>query len=511
MKRVKEYLKQNTVFAISVVIALFVIVGGFVFSDSLNTISGSMMAWISEKFGWLYIGFIVFLCGFMVWLALGKYGDIKLGKPLDKPEYSNFSWFAMLFCGGMGIGLVFWSIAEPLSHYVAPPNYAGVEPATPEAAAFSLRTCFLHWGIPLWSCYALVGLGIGFFQFRKGKSALISTLLSPLIGEKLTRRWPGKAVDVFAVVVSFCGVATSLGLGVVQICGGLEHLFQLPNNNITWLIIIVVITCVFLTSSISGVSKGIKLLSNINTYIAIALLIACFLIGPTLSVLNNTISSLGQHFQNFFGDIMAIDSGGDLWFADWRLFYFAWFIAWAPYTGMFIAKISKGRTIREFVVGVILAPTVFSIIWFAVFGTLALNVSGNWSLEELSAIIAKPEIAMFMVYDRYPLHEILSVMSIVLLTIFFITSADSATFSIGIMTSDGNMEPPLYKKVVWAIVVATIAYLLLLAGSIKPLQTISIASSLPFLVIMILICPALLKEFKREKSIDNQNGKEGSS
>lgn len=493
--KVKSFLKKQSVFIISVLIALFVIFYGVFFNASLNAVSGTIMNWVSVNFGWLYVASVFAFCIFLLFIAFSKYGKLKLGKQDDKPEYSNFSWYAMLFCGGTGIGLVFWSIAEPLSHYVSPP--AGIEAGTTAAAEFSMRTSFLHWGVTQWACFAIVGLGMAYFQFRKGKKALISNLLQPLVGEKATNGGFGKAIDVFSVVVSFAGVATSLGLGVSQICGGLNFLAGVPNTNITWFVVILVVMIIFLASAISGVNKGIKLLSNINTYLAFALLILAFAVGPKNEILNNMVYSVGQHIQYFFSDVLMIDNSD--WIMNWRVFYYAWFIAWTPFVGMFIAQISKGRTIREFILGVVIVPTVFTIIWLSVFGTVALNTSGNWSLTELANMVASPETAVFIVFGKFPLTKVLSGLVVALLAIFFITSADSATYSLSMMTSNGDINPPVYKKVVWAVIEAAIAYLLLSAGSLKPLQTISIAASLPFLFIMIAMCPAMIKELRKEK------------
>lgn len=490
--------KNQTVFVTSVIIAILVIVFGYIYSSSLADISNVIMNWVSVNFGWLYVLSVFAFIIFLAIIACSKWGNVKLGNDEEIPEYSNFSWFAMLFCGATGIGLVFWSIAEPLSHYVAPPQ--GIESGTIEAMKFSIRTCFLHWGITQFACFAIVGLCLAYFMFRKGKNALISTMLEPLIGERATNGALGKAIDVFSVVVTFAGVATSLGLGVSQICGGLNYLADVPNDNKTWLMIIVLITCVFLASAISGVNRGIKMLSSVNTWIALALLGTAFIVGPKSSILNTLVSSTGQHIQYFFEDVTMINAFGDnSWIMNWRVFYYAWFIAWCPFVGMFIARISKGRTIREFIIGAVIAPTIFTIIWLSVFGTLAMNVSGDWSLEGLAELVASPQTAVFIVFEKYPLSKLLSIMVIVLLGIFFVTSADSATYSLSMMTSEGNMEPPRYKKVVWGIIEAAIAYLLLSAGSLKPLQTISIAASLPFLFIMILMCPALVIELKKER------------
>ena len=440
---------KNEVFVISVMIAAAVILYGYFFNDSLVYASGVIMAWVSTNFGWLYIAFVFFLCIFLTWLAFSRYGKIKLGKDYEKPQYSNFHWYAMLFCGGTGIGLVFWSIAEPLSHYAEPPE--GVVSGTVEAANFSIRTCFLHWGITQWMCFAFVALGIAYFMYRKGKNAQISNLLSPLVGENLTKGWFGKAIDIFSVVVSFVGVATSLGLGVSQICGGLNYLLDVPDNASTWLMVIV---------AVSGVDKGIKILSSVNTYLAFALLILAFVVGPKISIFNTMVNGVGQHIQNFFGDSLMISSFGDnSWIMNWRVFYYAWFIAWTPFVGMFIARISKGRTIREFIVGTVLIPTVFTIVWLSVFGTIALSATGDWGLEAVKELAASPQTAVFIIFSKYPLSKVISALIIALLAVFFITSADSATYA---------------------------------------LQTASIAASLPFLFIMIAMVPALIKALKDE-------------
>lgn len=498
MKQFKQWISQNSVFVCTVLIAVLVIVFGAIFSKELGTISGIVMSWVSLNFGWLYIWAIVIFCAFLAWISFSKYGKIKLGGDNEKPEFSNFSWYSMLFCGSTGIGLVFWSIAEPLSHYSVPP--VGIEPGTMQAIDFSVRTCYLHWGITQWVCFAIVGLGIVYFQFRKGKNAQLSNLLTPLVGDKATAGWFGKTIDAFAVVVSFAGVATSLGLGVSQICGGLDYLFDIPKTNNTILIIIVLITLVFIVSAITGIYKGIKMLSNLNTILALVLLFLAFAVGPKITIVNNLTNSVGQHLQYLFSDLfMTIAFGDNDWVMNWRVFYYAWFIAWTPFVGMFIARISKGRSICEFIMGVVVVPTVFSIIWLAVFSAIALTTVQGWSIEAVQQLVASPETAVFIVFNHYPLAKVISVIVVVLLGVFFITSADSATFSLSVMTSNGSLNPPTYKKVLWGIIVAVIAYVLLSAQSLKPLQTISIAATLPFLFIMLAMIPALMKELKNER------------
>lgn len=490
-----NWYKQNSVFLWTFIIAIGVIIFGAVYSRTLAEWSSALMSWVSHYFGWLYILSIVAFIGFCVWMALSKYGKIKLGKDTDKPEFSTFSWYAMLFCGSTGIGLVFWSIAEPLSHYAAPP--VGIEPGTMEAIDFSIRTCYLHWGLTQWVCFAVVWLGIAYFQFRKGKNAQLSNLMTPFVGEKRTSGWFGKFIDGFSVVVSFAGVATSLGLGVSQISGGLQHLFGIPKTEETIMWIIIFITLIFIVSAITGVYKGIKILSNFNTYLAIALLIVAFIVGPKITILNNLTNSVGQHIQYLPKDLFMINAFGDNdWVMNWRVFYYAWFVAWVPFVGMFVARISKGRTIREFIMGVVFVPTIFTILWLSVFSAIALSTVQGWSIENVQQLIASPETAVFIIFENYPLSKVISMMIVILLGVFFITSADSATYSLSVMTSNGDINPPTYKKVVWGIVVAAIAYILLSAGSLKPLQTISIAATLPFLIVMLAMMPALVKDLR---------------
>lgn len=501
--KLNKWLSNNVVFVVTVVIALGVIVFGALYSQTLSDMSGTLMTWVSVNFGWFYILSVIVFIAFLFFIAISKYGKIKLGKDEDKPEFSTFSWYAMLFCGSTGIGLVFWSIAEPLSHYAAPP--IGIAAGTMEAINFSVRTCYLHWGLTQWACFAIVGLGIAFFHFRKGTNSQISNLLTPFVGQKLTNGWFGKMIDGFSVVVSFAGIATSLGLGVSQICGGLVYLFGFEKSNETILMIIIFVTMVFIISAITGVYKGIKILSNLNTYLALALLVIAFMIGPKITIMNNLTNSVGLHIQNIIGDLFMTNAFGENdWVMNWRVFYYAWFVAWCPFVGMFIARISKGRTVGEFITGVVIVPTIFSIIWLAVFSGIALTTVQGWGVENVQQLISSPETAVFIVFNKYPLAKIVSMMIITLLAVFFITSADSATYSLGVMTSNGNLNPPTYKKIIWGIIVAAIAYSLLSAGSLKPLQTISIAASLPFLFIMLAMMPAMLKEMRRDPKVKKE-------
>ncbi len=497
-KKIANALKKNIVFVVTIAISFAVILYGSLNSSGINALSLILMDGVNKYFSWLYL-FIMFAAFvFLIWLVCSKYGNIKLGKDDDRPEHSRLSWFAMLFCGGTGIGLVFWSIAEPLTHFGNP--YGDIVAGSEEAANFSIRTCFLHWGFIPWACFAVVGLGLAYFHFRKGKKALISSTLSPLIGDKLANGFIGKIIDMLSVLVTVAGVATSLGLGCLQICGGGEYLFDIPNNETTWLIVILVIAVIFLVSSITGVNKGIKWLSNLNSVLAIVLLIAGFVLGPTSDILNTFVNGLGQHISNFIGDSLSIVPSGDDWVINWRVFYWAWWIAWSPFVGMFIARISKGRTIKEFIVAVLIVPALLTFFWYSVFGCIALTVAKNWSIEAIVEIASHPETAVFVVFEQIEGGGMfLSILTIIVLIIFFITSADSATLSLSMFSSDGNHNPPVWKKIVWGIIEAATAYVLLLSGGLKALQTISIVAALPFLFMLVLIGCGLVKSFIEEK------------
>lgn len=495
---VGKNLKENQlVFRISVVITVCIVVFGAVNSSLFARYAAALLSFVEKHFSWAYLLFMLVFVVFCLGLAFSRFGSIRLGPDDSRPQYSTVSWFAMLFCAGMGVGLVFWGISEPLSHYVSPA--AGIEPGSPEAAAFSIRSCFMHWGVHPWAAYAIIGLGLAFFQFRKNQPGLVSSLFLPVLGEKGTKGPAGKIIDIFAVIVSVTGIATSLGMGCMQICSGLEYLCGIPSNAVTWLLVIVIICCIYLAGAASGLNKGIKLLSDFNLCLAVVLLVLSFCVGPSINILEVLTTGIGDYLTNFISDSLNLAPFGDnTWILAWRVFYWAWWISWAPFVGIFIARISRGRTIKEFIIGVIVVPSVASIIWFSVFGGIALNAADAFTLEELSRIAAFPETALFIIFNQYPLGKLLSVIALVLVIIFFITSADSAVFVLGMLTSEGKLEPPNSKKVIWGILQAAIAYVLLLSGGIKALQSASIAAAFPFAFIMILVCVNIIKALKAE-------------
>ena len=471
---------KNQVFVVSLAITIIMAIWAVAFNANFTVVSNSAYSFLTNNFGWLYLMAMTAFVIFSVAIAFSKWGKIKLGPDDSKPEYSTVSWFAMLFGAGMGVGLVFWGISEPLAHFSNP--IPGIEAGTEAAANFAIRSGYMHWGLHPWANYCIIGLGLAYFQFRKGKPGLISSIFEPLIGEKGVNGWAGNTIDVLAVFATVAGVVTSLGLGVMQINAGLNYLFGIPTTLMIQIIIIAVISVIYIWSAVDGISRGIKIISDANLYIAIGLITVTFLVGPKLEILNNLTNGLGQYLQNFFGDSLMINNYGDNnWVGAWRVFYWAWWIAWAPFVGSFIARISKGRTIREFIAGVVLAPALGSILWFAIMGSLGLHLGmdGTLSVAQLADIASKPETGLFIVMGKYPLGMILCVVSLILLCTFFITSANSGTFVLAMFSSKGDLNPKNGRKVLWGVVQSLLAVGLLIAGGLKPLQIISLRRHSP--------------------------------
>ena len=491
---------KNVVFIGSLIlvggIALWAVLG----NASFTVASGAVFNFLTVKFAWLYLLAMLAFVVFVFAIAFSRYGNIKLGPDDSKPEYSTASWFAMLFGAGMGVGLVFWGISEPISHYVSP--IAGIKEMSPESAAFAIKASFMHWGIHPWANYAIIGLALAYFQFRKNRPGLISTIFEPLIGEKGVKGPVGKLIDILAVFATVAGVTTSLGLGTMQINSGLNYMFKIPSSLQVQIIIVIIISIIYIWSAVAGIEKGIKLISDANLYIAFGLMILAVLVGPKLEILNNFISGIGAYISGFINDSLNISTYGDnSWIQGWRVFYWAWWIAWAPFVGIFIARISKGRTIREFIIGVVLAPSLGSLLWFAIFGSMGLHLSEVVKIpkEVIESIKSAPETGIFTVFSYYNLGIILSIITMILVCTFFVTSANSGTFVLAMLTSDGDLNPPNNKKILWGAVQSVMAIGLLIAGGLKPLQIISIAAAFPFIFIMLFSAAALLKALKTEK------------
>lgn len=490
---------DNRVFYISLAIVLPMCLWAVVAGSSFSKAADATLNFLTKDFGWLYLISMLLFVIFAIALAFSKYGNIKLGPDDSKPEYSTTSWFAMLFGAGMGIGLIFWGVAEPLSHFVSPKG--NITPGSVEAANFAIESSFLHWGIHPWAGYSIIGLSLAYFQFRKGKSGLISSILEPVLGKKI-EGWIGIAIDVLAVFATIAGIATSLGLGTMQINSGLSYLFNIPNNPVTQIIIIAITTFVFIATAVSGVDKGIKRISDLNLILALMVTVAAFLVGPTLKIINSFTNSLGGYTQNILSDSLAIGAYSDnTWTNKWTVFYWAWWIAWAPFVGTFIARISKGRTIREFILGVMGAPALASFVFFAIFGNMGINLAlgKGMPISRIQNITSDVSTAFFAVMSNYNFGFIISVVTIVLLITFFITSANSATFVLGMFTSQGNLNPTNKKKIMLGLIQSFLAVVLLLTGGLSALQTSSLVAAFPFIFIMILATISLTKELKNEK------------
>lgn len=477
------------------IIALFVL-WGVISPTSLSEVSSNMLSFTTGNFGWLYLlaalGFLIFA----LYLAFSKYGNIKLGSEEDEPEYSNITWFAMLFSAGMGIGLVFWGVAEPMSHYVNPPM--GIEGQTAEAARASMRYSFFHWGLHPWGIYTVIGLSLAYFKFRKGAKGLISSVFYPLLKEKVNGPI-GKVIDILAVIATSFGVATSLGLGVMQINGGLSHIFKIPSTVTVQIIIIGVVTVLFLLSATTGLDKGIKFLSNTNLILAFSILLLTLVLGPTTFIFDIFTTTLGNYLDSFVQTSLRLTPFTEsTWVSDWTLFYWAWWIAWAPFVGMFIARVSKGRTVKEFVLGVLILPSLFSFLWFSVFGGTALHLDMFKGVNIGEVVQTDIASAVFVTLENIPLGTILVYVATFLIITFFITSADSATFVLGMLTTDGNLNPSNKIKVTWGILQSMIAVVLLLSGGLQAIQTASIIAALPFTLIMIGMCFSLRKALKED-------------
>lgn len=492
--------KNNIVFNISLLLTSVVVILGLVSPTMFKNISNKGFNIVVNNFNWVYLIVMLALVIFAGFLIFSKYGNIRLGKDTDRPEFSNLSWFSMLFGAGMGIGLVFFGAVEPMKHFVNP---IGVESGSLEATNFAMQQSFIHWGVTPWAAYAIMGLSLAYFQFRKDAPGLISSVFLPILGEEGVKGPIGKTIDILAVFTTVTGIATSLGMGTMQIAGGLEYMFGIKNTIYLQIVIIAIATVLYIKSSTSGLDKGIKLLSNINLALAALLLFGAAIIGPTTHMISNFSNGMGLYVEQFISQSLYMDPTGE-WIAQWRVFYWAMWIAWIPFVGIFIARISKGRTIREFIIGVTLVPALACIVWFSVFGTLGTNLGLDFAKDATMVT----ETALFKVFSNYQFGNILSLVAMVLLCTFFISSADSATYVLGMFTSNGDLNPSNKKKITWGIIQALLALALLMSGGLETLQTVSIVSAFPFAIIMIVSIVSITKALKTEFKVENESKKE---
>ena len=478
-----------------------VVIWGLLSPATLDSVFGTALVHITRNFGWFYLWLVLGLVVLAFFLAFSRFGDLKLGDEDDEPEFSLGAWFAMLFAAGMGIGLVFWGVAEPISHYGSPPP--GVVAGTPEAASTAMRYAFFHWGLHPWAIYGIVGLAISFFTFRRKALPLVSSATEALPWRFMRRLSP--VFNVLAVVATAFGVAASLGMGATQINSGLAAAFGTPVGPWVQAAIIVVTTVLFITSAVTGVERGVKWLSIGNLILAGLLALAVFAFGPTVAIIETLTNTLGTYVSEFVRmSLRMTPFRTNTWIGDWTLFYWAWWLAWSPFVGLFIARVSRGRTIRQFILGTVLAPTLVGFVWFAVFGGAALNMEIFQGVPLAEAVKANVSSGMYAMFDALPFGGLMSVVATVLVFVFFVTSGDSATLVLGTMSTGGNPNPPARVKIVWGVLVAAIALSLLLVGGLKAVQTATIVFALPFAGVLLLMAVSVTLAIREDWLAEDQ-------
>jgi choline/glycine/proline betaine transport protein len=466
----------------------------FIAPEQMQSIFNAAKLWVANEAGWFTVlavaGFLIFI----VSLGASNLGRLKLGPDHSTPDYSYITWFSMLFAAGMGIGLMYFGVAEPVMHYAQPP--VG-DPETIAAARQAMRITFFHWGIHAWAIYAVVALSLAYFAFRHGLPLRIRSALYPLIGDRIYGPI-GHAVDTFAVLGTIFGLATSLGLGVIQINSGLQHLFGVPVSTTIQISLIAVISLIATVSVFSGLDRGVRRLSEFNMVLAVLLLLFVLVVGPTVHLLQAFVQNTGMYISNVFGmtfNLYAYEPTD--WIGGWTLFYWGWWIAWSPFVGMFIARISRGRTVREFVIGVLLVPLGFTFLWMTIYGNTALHMILVDGANDLAMTVsADSSMALYGFLERLPLSGITTTVATLLVIIFFVTSADSGALVIDMLSSKDDGESPVWQRIFWALVVGFVAISLLAAGGLTALQAGTLASALPFTFIMILTCIGLLRAMR---------------
>ncbi|RDW15835.1 BCCT family transporter [Oceanobacillus arenosus] len=490
----------NSVFIISVLLTLIFIIWGVFFTDNLAYVTGNIYNGSIDYLGWLYLGATLFFVVFSIFLLFSKYGNIRLGKKTDRPDFNTASWLAMLFGAGMGVGIVYWAVAEPVTHFTNPP-YG--EAYTIEAANTAMKFTFFHWGLDPWAIYTMVGLALAFFQYNKRLPAAVSSAFYPILGDKVFGPI-GKTIDILSIFATVFGIATSLGLGAMQVTAGMHHIFGIPNELFVQLIVIAVATVIFIISINTGLERGIQYLSNAAMILSFVIMLVVLVVGPTLTIIKVFFNTTGLYVSDFIQmSLRLIPFGeGAEWIASWTLFYWAWWIAWAPFVGMFIARVSKGRTIREFVIGVLIVPTLGTCLWMSIFGGSALELVQAAGNEGLAVFISENvSLSIFTFFEHLPFSSLLSILGFAVVAIYYVTVADTATFVLGMLSEGGTLNPSTKIKVTWGIIQSALAAVLLLAGGLEVLQTASIAAALPFTIILIIMCFSLLKGLKSEVEV----------
>ncbi len=479
---------NGPVFFTSSIIIIISIALTLIFKEQAEGYFTAIQDFIANNGGWFFVLCVNIFLIFVLYLAFSKYGSIRIGGKDAKPEFKTLSWFAMLFSAGMGIGLLFWSIAEPVTHFMNPPLTEG---GTPAAAQEAMNFTFLHWGFHAWGIYALVGLSLAYFTYSHGLPLTIRSVFYPVLGDKIYGK-RGDLIDIFAVLATLFGLATSLGLGVQQIAAGLAHVFGVDSGIVTQVSLIGGITAIATISVVLGVDKGVKFLSEWNMRIAVLLLLLVLVLGPTIFIFQSFVQNTGNYFYSFLEISSWTESyTGNNWQNAWTVFYWGWWIAWSPFVGMFIARISKGRSIREFILGVLIVPSLITFFWISAFGSTSIQQALLGDQTILNAVDDNVATALFVFLEDFPFAVVLNIIGVILIAGFFVTSSDSGSLVVDSLTSGGKIDAPVGQRVFWAVAEGAVAAVLLIGGGLQALQTASIVTGLPFAFILLFMCYSL--------------------
>lgn len=492
---------HKPVFWPAVILIAALIIGTLVAGDAAETLFNTARVNITDWASWLFVAGVNIFVGFSLYFAFSKFGDIRLGGEGAKPEFSTMAWFAMLFSAGMGIGLMFFAVAEPMWHLLYPPH---AESGTSMAVRDAMGVTFLHWGLHAWAIYALVALALAFFAFNRNLPLSFRSVFYPLLGDRI-KGWMGDVIDVLAVLATLFGLATSLGLGAQQAGAGMNFVFGFENTTTLQVIIIAFVTLVATGSVVLGIDKGVKVLSEFNIRLAGLFLLFILVVGPTLYILGTFVQSTGYYLQNFAEYAtwtQSFEEGSFM--STWTVFYWAWWISWSPYVGMFIARISKGRTVKQFVLGVLIVPTIVTFLWMSGFGGSALFLETSGLAEIASAVEADQTTSLFVLLNEFPLGIFTSFLAIILVLSFFVTSSDSGSLVIDGLTSGGKLNSPVGQRIFWATTEGFVAAVLLIGGGLGALQAAAISTGLPFVLILLVMCYSLRQGLNREYN-ENMN------
>ncbi len=514
--------KDNSVYLISIAVTLAVVAWGYWAPENFGAFAKALFTGLTKYFGWGYLLTMNVFVLFCLFMAFGRFRHVRLGNPEDRPEYSNASWFAMLFSAGMGVGLVFYGAAEPLIHFGNVPF--GAEPGSIQAARDAMQISFFHWGLHPWAGYAVIAMPMAYYQFRRNSPGLISSLFIPLVGQKAVDGAFGKIVDVLAIFATLAGITTSLGLGTLQLGSGLNEVMglnEIPMSGVgngivgimeymglsrTLMIqvgIIVILAVLYTGSAVMGIDKGIKWVANFNLLVCLGLMVTLFLVGPTLPIVDSLMTGIGDYVSGLIKESFSMAPYGGAYeshLQNWTLYYWAWWIAWAPFVGSFVARISRGRTIAEFVAGVLIVPALGSFTWFAIFGTSGLHLQLVQGIDIAAQVTKDISVGVFALYQYYPLGFVMSILMLVLITTFFVTSANSATFVLSMYSNHGDLNPSKSKMGVWGVLMAALAIVLLMTGGLQNLQTVSLTAAPPFAIIMVCACISLWRSLVKDEA-----------